>query len=237
MKDNAIPREARAGVVIRPEDEARFSEIVLKFTKDITDEFWVTDPNIKIECNIDTKEIKNATIIHPTDMERIIFMCVQSPNGVQTMSMEIPGLVESSLNLGVIRTDIENSKVLFSWQVRSNKKSLKYLLSDKLAYMTEFLGGTYWYEGDYPQWSYRSQSPLRELVQATYLEIFGKEARVDAVHAGLECGLISEKMPELDMVAIGPDMKDIHTPDEQLSIASTERSYRLLCEILKRIKG
>ena len=170
-------------------------------------------------------------------MERILFMCMQCPNVVQTMSMELPGLVESSLNLGVIRTDMENSRVLFSWQVRSSKKSLKYLLSDKLAYMTEFLGGTYWYEGDYPQWSYRSESPIRDLVRKTYLEMFGKEARIDAIHAGLECGLISEKMPGLDMVAIGPDMKDIHTPEERLSISSTERTYRLLCEVLKRIKG
>ena len=103
--------------------------------------------------------------------------------------------------------------------------------------MTEFLGGTYWYEGDYPQWSYRSESPIRDLVRKTYLEMFGKEARIDAIHAGLECGLISEKMPGLDMVAIGPDMKDIHTPEERLSISSTERTYRLLCEVLKRIKG
>ena len=237
MKDNAIPREAQAKIVIRPEDKKRFSEIVSEFEKNITDEFNVSDRNIRIEYNIETEESKNLTIIHPADMERILFMCMQCPNGVQTMSMELPGLVESSLNLGVIRTDMENNRVLFSWQVRSSKKSLKYLLSDKLAYMTEFLGGTYWYEGDYPQWSYRSESPIRDLVRKTYLEMFGKEARIDAIHAGLECGLISEKMPGLDMVAIGPDMKDIHTPEERLSISSTERTYRLLCEVLKRIKG
>ena len=237
MKDNAIPREAQAKILIRPEDEHRIAEMVSKFSEDITDEFSVSDPKIRVEFNVDSNKEEDTAIIHPMDMERIIFMCVQSPNGVQTMSMEIPGLVESSLNLGVIRTDLENQKVLFSWQVRSSKKSLKYLLSDKLAYMTEFLGGTYWYEGDYPQWSYRSQSPLRDLVQETYHEMFHREVKIDAIHAGLECGLISEKMPELDMVAIGPDMADIHTPEERLSIGSTERTYQLLCRILKGIKG
>ena len=93
MKDNAIPREAQAKIVIRPEDKKRFSEIVSEFEKNITDEFNVSDRNIRIEYNIETEESKNLTIIHPADMERILFMCMQCPNGVQTMSMELPGPV------------------------------------------------------------------------------------------------------------------------------------------------
>ena len=166
-------------------------------------------------------------------MERIIFMLVQSPNGIQTMSMELPGLVESSLNLGILTT--EEDHVRFSWAVRSSKKSLKYLISDQLEYMTEFLGGRYWYEGEYPHWSFRSESPIRQIVCDAYRELFGKEARVEAIHAGLECGLISEKMPELDMVAIGPDIFDIHTPDEHLSISSVARTYDLIRTVLSRI--
>ena len=150
------------------------------------------------------------------------------------MSMELPGLVESSLNLGVVCTD--EDAVCFSWAVRSSKKSLKYYISDQLEYMTEFLGGSYWYDGEYPHWSYRSHSPIRELVSSVYKEVTGKDANIEAIHAGLECGLISEKMPELDIVALGPDIFDIHTPDEHLSISSVERTYRLVRTVLSRIR-
>lgn len=168
-------------------------------------------------------------------MERILFMFIQSPNGIQTMSMELPGLVESSLNMGVVRT--EGEEVSFCWAVRSSKKSLKFYISDQLAYMTEFLGGTYSYDGEYPHWSYRSHSPIRDVVAVAYKELFGKDAHIEAIHAGLECGLISEKMPDLDIVALGPDIFDIHTPDEHLSISSVQRTYRLIRTVLSRMKA
>ena len=235
MKDNAIPREAQAKIVLQPEDAARAVEIKESFLADIRDEFSVADPQIKIEFNIESNEQKEFSIIHPADMERILFMYIQSPNGIQTMSMELPGLVESSLNMGIVRTETDG--VCFSWAVRSSKKSLKFFISDQLAYLTEFLGGTYWYDGEYPHWSYRSHSPIREMVTSVYKELFGKDASIEAIHAGLECGLISEKMPELDIVALGPDIIDIHTPDEHLSISSVERTYRLLRTVLSRMKG
>jgi dipeptidase D len=233
LKDNAIPREAEAKIVLRPEDVCRANEIKDAFSKDIYDEFYVADPQIKIELNIESNIEDKFTIFHPADMERILFMIIQSPNGIQTMSMELPGLVESSLNLGILETN--EDCVSFSWAVRSSKKSLKYDISDRLAYMTEFIGGTYWYDGEYPHWSYRSDSPVRELVSDVYKELFHKEASIEAIHAGLECGLISEKLPELDIVAMGPDIFDIHTPNERLSISSVERTYRLLCTVLSRM--
>lgn len=235
MKDNAIPREAQAKIVLRPEDVARAGEIRDKFAADIQDEFGVSDGRIRIELKIESEKEEEFRIFHPADMERILFMFIQSPNGIQTMSMELPGLVESSLNMGIVRT--EGEEVSFCWAVRSSKKSLKFYISDQLAYMTEFLGGTYSYDGEYPHWSYRSHSPIREAVAATYKELFGKDANIEAIHAGLECGLISEKMPDLDIVALGPDIFDIHTPDEHLSIASVQRTYRLICTILSRMKA
>ncbi len=235
MKDNAIPREAQAKIVLRPEDIAQAREIRDKFAEDIRDEFGVSDPQIKIELEIDSNKQKEFKIFHPTDMERILFMFIQSPNGIQTMSMELPGLVESSLNMGVVRT--EEDAVCFSWAVRSSKKSLKFYISAQLAYLTEFLGGTYWYDGEYPHWSYRSHSPIREVVTSVYKELTGKDASIEAIHAGLECGLISEKMPELDIVALGPDIMDIHTPDEHLSISSVGRTYRLIRTVLSRIRA
>ena len=235
MKDNAIPREAEAKIVLNSEDIQRALEIKDEFAAAIADEFAVSDPDIRIELNVECNENKQYTIIHPADMERVLFIFVQSINGIQTMSMELPGLVESSLNLGVVRTEEDN--VNFAWAVRSSKKSLKYLMSDQLQYLAEFVGGTYWYEGEYPHWSFKSDSRLREVVASSYRELFGKEARIEAIHAGLECGLISEKMPDLDIVAIGPDIHDIHTPGEHLSIPSVERSYRLICDVLSRLKA
>lgn len=235
MKDNAIPREAEAKIVLRPEDLERAKEICDKYAADIAEEYSVSDPQIKIDLKIDSNKENKFKIFHPADMERVLFMFIQSPNGIQTMSMELPGLVESSLNLGIVYT--EGEAVYFSWAVRSSKKSLKYYISDQLEYMTEFLGGTYWYDGEYPHWSYRSHSTIRDLVASVYKEISGKDASIEAIHAGLECGLISEKMPELDIVALGPDIFDIHTPDEHLSISSVERTYRLLRTVLSRIKA
>ena len=100
-------------------------------------------------------------------------------------------------------------------------------------YMTEMLGGTYTYGGDYPAWAYRSKSLLRDLAVDTYEEMFGKKPQVCTIHAGLECGLFAEKMPQEDMISIGPDIKDIHTPGERLSISSTKRTFDYVCRMLK----
>lgn len=234
MKDNAIPREAEAKIILRPEDVLRASEITKAFFEDVKDEFRVSDPDVFVELKIMSETSESHSIIHPADMERVLYIYVQSPNGIQTMSMELPGLVESSLNLGIVET--KEDQVLFSWALRSSKKSLKYWMSDQLQYLAEFIGGEYKAIGDYPHWSYRAESKLRDIVAQAYKDMFGKEASIDAIHAGLECGLISEKMPELDIISIGPDSIDIHTPNEHVNIPSVERSYRLLCDVLARIK-
>ena len=102
--------------------------------------------------------------------------------------------------------------------------------------MTEMLGGDYTWRGDYPEWAYRPESPLRTLAVNTYEKMFGKKPVVSTIHAGLECGLFSEKMPDVDMISIGPDLKDIHTPNERLSISSTKRTFNYICEMLRNFK-
>ena len=234
MKVNAIPREAEALVVIEPDMLKTVEEVVNDFMADLKDEFGASDPGVNIECIVEDTGYREMNIIHPVDMERILFVYIQSINGIQTMSMELPGLVESSLNLGVVTTEADY--VEFSWALRSSKKSLKYLMSDKLQYLAEFIGGSYYYTSEYPHWSFRKDSKIREITAESYKTLFGKEPGIDAIHAGLECGLISEKMPDLDIISIGPDSIDIHTPDEHVSIASVERVYRLLCDVLARVK-
>lgn len=232
-KDNAIPREAKAVIIADPADIDAIKEITASFAADIAAEYAVADPDISITVEFENSS-ESVAAIHPADTARLIFMLNESPNGVQGMSMELPGLVESSLNLGILSTSVE--QVLFSWAIRSSRKSCKYEIEDRIRFMTEFLGGDYTAHGDYPNWTYRPDSKLRDLYASVYEEMFEKKAEIAAIHAGLECGLISEKMPGLDIIAIGPDIIDIHTPQEHLSISSTERTYRLVCELLERLK-
>ena len=114
--------------------------------------------------------------------------------------------------------------------------SAKEHLSAKLQYLTEFLGGSYEEQGDYPAWEYRKDSKLRDLMQDTFKEMFGKEPHVGAIHAGLECGLFAKKIPGLDLISLGPNMYDVHTPDERLSISSTIRIWEYLKLVLARLK-
>ncbi len=232
-KDNAIPREAKAVIIADPGDISEINEITADFAKDIADEYSLTDADICITVTFEAAQ-ESVAAIHPADTSRLIFMLTESPNGVQGMNMALPGLVESSLNLGILATSIDH--VLFSWAVRSSRKSCKYEIEDHLRFMTEFLGGQYTVHGDYPHWAYRPESKLRDLYTQVYEELFDRKPEIAAIHAGLECGLIAEKLPELDIIAIGPDIYDIHTPEEHLSISSTERTYRLVCELLGRLK-
>ena len=159
---------------------------------------------------------------------------VQMPFGVQRMSQDMEGLVQTSLNLGILSSSETELHAVFS--VRSSVQSEKEALYARLENLMELLGGSVTATGDYPPWEYRKDSPLRELMTQVFREQYGREPEVMAIHAGLECGLFSGRLPELDCVSIGPDMDDIHTTKERLSLASVERTWRYLCEVLKRLK-
>ena len=136
------------------------------------------------------------------------------------MSGTIKGLVETSTNIGILKTS--ENEVMGSSSIRSSVETARDSLSDKIAYLTEFLGGEYERQGVYPAWEYRKDSPLRD--------------KMVAIHAGLECGLFYKKMEGLDCVSLGPDMKDIHTSEEVLSISSTERVWKYLVKVLEALK-
>ena len=173
----------------------------------------------------------------PMDAEstrRAVCMLTCLPNGVQAMSGEIPGLVKTSLNLGILETAEEALSACFS--VRSALGSQKEALKDRLACLMEELGGTVEYSGDYPAWEYREESPLRERMVQVFREQYGREPRIEAIHAGVECGLLAGKLPGLDCVSIGPDLLEIHTPRERMSIPSVQRVWAFLLEVLKRSK-
>lgn len=227
-KDNAIARDASAEIVIPQDQVCLAKEIIERCSNEITSEYHVTDSGMKITLN-EVGIFKNKTLTFSC-AEKIIYLLFNSPYGVQSMSAELPGLVESSLNLGVVRT--EQDMITFTWAVRSSVKSKKWLINDQLQYMTEMLGGDYQWRGDYPEWAFRENSPLRSLAVNIYEKMFGETPVVKTIHAGLECGLFAEKMPDTDMISIGPNIKDIHTPNERLSISSTMRTYNYICEML-----
>ena len=154
------------------------------------------------------------------------------PNGGQAYSTEMPGLVQTSLNMGIAKLG-GGMKMTFS--VRSSVNAEKQELLAKLREMAEFYGATYTQMGEYPAWEYKADSKLRDVMVNTYTQMYGEAPEVMAIHAGLECGLLGEKIPGLDCVSIGPQMHDIHTSRERLEIASTERTWKYLLEVLKNL--
>ena len=150
------------------------------------------------------------------------------------MSGTIPGLVETSTNIGILRLD--EDELFASSSVRSSVDTACSALSDKIEYLTEFLGGEYEGQGAYPAWEYRKESPLRDKMVDIFEEMYGHKPEVVAIHAGLECGLFYKKMEGLDCVSLGPDMKNIHTSEEVLSIESTERVWNYLVKVLENLK-
>ena len=231
-KDNAIPVDSCAQIVTEPENADDLLKAVRKAAISITAEFRTADPGICIKAQKDGAAAVQA--FDPVFTDNMIFMLLEVPNGVQTMSADLPGLVESSLNLGILRT--EEDKVIMTWAVRSSVKSLKGLICDKLERLTLRLGGEITWHGDYPEWTFNADSRICRLCSDVYKEQTGKEAEIATIHAGLECGLLSEKMPKLDMVSMGPNIYAIHTSREHMDIASVERSYRLVQEVIRRIR-
>jgi dipeptidase D len=163
---------------------------------------------------------------------KIIDLLLEVPNGIQAWSQDIEGLVQTSLNLGAMGLD---DTFHMTFAVRSSVNAEKWELLNKLKAIAEKYEADYSDTGDYPAWEYRKDSPLRDTMVETYRQMYEKEPEVVAIHAGLECGLLSEKLPGLDCVSIGPEMHDIHTSRERLGIASTERVWNYLQEVLKKL--
>ncbi len=231
FKDNVIPREANAQLLITGTDDTALKQEYQKITENITDlmvkyqqELSASEP--KLNFIIEDLGNDQYDVLHPVSFEKMLFLLMNMPYGVQTMSSEIDGLVESSLNLGIFR--LEEDKAVFCNSIRSSKGSYKHFLNNRLNYLVSFLGGDYVMRSEYPSWEFKKESLLREHCNRIYKELYGKEMQVAAIHAGLECGLILEKMPGLDIVSIGPDLSGVHTIDEKLNIPSAIRVYKFL---------
>ncbi len=227
-KDNAIPRSCVVTFVALGMHPEQINEICDTLEKEIRAEF--DEP----ECIIrgDDVDAMGGNALTTECTAKVIALLNSAPNGVQSWSEDIQGLVQTSLNLGVVSMSDE---LTLTFAVRSSVNQEKRELLAKLKELAEFHGGSYSEMGDYPAWEYRKDSPLRDTMVRIFKEKFGKDPEVVAIHAGLECGMLSEKLPGLDCVSIGPDMLDIHTSREKLDIASTARTWEFLLEILKAL--
>ena len=227
-KDNAIPPSCQATLVAMGIHLERINTIAEELQAEIREKF--DEPEATVQA-FDVDALGGNSLTTEATAKIIGLLCA-APNGVQSMSADMPDLVQTSLNMGIIKLG-ERFHATFS--VRSSVNHEKEELLDQLKTLAGFYEGGYSQCGEYPAWEYKKESALRDTMVKVYTEMFGKEPKVLAIHAGLECGLLSEKLPGLDCVSIGPDMHDIHTSREKLEIASTERTWNFLLEVLKAL--
>ena len=232
LKDNAIPRDSAATLVIEADGYSQLEEAVSKLEEKYKNELKTSEPHLTVTVN--KKEEGTFSPVHPASFEKILFMLLNTPNGVQVMSSDIKGLVESSLNLGIFHVKEDGAEFCFS--VRSSVNSYKQHINQKLAYFAEFLGGEYVVRAQYPAWEYKKDSDLRTHLSKVYKDMYETEPKLEAIHAGLECSFFAAKIPGVDIVSLGPDMYDIHTPEERLSISSSIRVYQYLEKVIEGMK-
>ena len=232
QKDNAITRESLCEILVSEEDIAAVKAYAARVQDGLREEYSGSDNGISVQITEAGHE--SVQVLHPTSREKILFYLMEIPFGIQKMSSNIEGLVETSTNIGIVR--LSEDEFFASSSVRSSVEAARDALSDKIQYLTEFLGGEYEAQGAYPAWEYRKESPLRDKMVSVYEDMYGQKPAVVAIHAGLECGLFYKKIDGLDCVSLGPDMKDIHTSEELLDIASTERVWNYLVKVLKELK-
>lgn len=231
-KDNVIANMTEAAIAVLPETVDKVKEIIQNTFNEIKEEHAVTDPNANLTLNVMEGQLIE-TFSDGATLATIIAL-VNVPAGVQRMNPSIEGLVQTSLNMGILRTEEKN--VMMSFAVRSSSVSEKMYVVEKIKSLVEIFGGNVKEQGSYPGWEFKPDSKIRDIMVAAYKECTGKEALVEGIHAGLECGLFAEKMPGLDAVSFGPDMEHVHSTREKLSISSTERTWKLLIKALEMLK-
>lgn len=225
-KDNVITHSCQATAVMLGMDAERINEVAAQLEQEIRES--CDEPDVKIYG--ENVEGLGGYALTSEHTSKVIALLCSVPNGVQKWSSDIEGLVQTSLNAGIVTLD-EQLHITFA--VRSSVDAEKRELLDRLAELAAFYGGSYTETGDYPAWEYKKESLLRDTMVEVYRSMFGKEPQVIAIHAGLECGLFCGKLEGLDCISIGPDMRDIHSSRERLHIGSTQRTWEFLKEALK----
>ena len=230
--DNVITKECIAHIVVAEAEAEKVEKTIESIHATVAHECRITNPDVKI---ISTDEgVQKVNAMNEQSTFNVYSLLLAYPQGIYAMSMEIEGLVESSLNLGIMRT--ENDSLRISAGVRSAVGSRASFLADRIAAIVSIFGGTTTFEGQYPGWEYKADSALKDMMIEIYKKQTGKEPVIEAIHAGLECGMFAQKIEGLDCISIGPDLRDVHTPNETANVASVKRVWEFLLEVLKESK-
>lgn len=228
-KDNAIANKTVCEIALSNFDAVK--RIVEDFEAEVKERYASTDPGLTVK--IIDEGFKNTGAADIISSNRIIKTLSAVPDGVQKMSDDIPGLVQTSLNFGVLNIKDYSAEMTFC--LRSSVEAEKKELEEKLTAIITSNRGKAVSRGVYPAWEYKKHSLLRDIASVAFEKLYGRKPEISAIHAGLECGLFSAKIPGLDCISFGPDIHDIHTTNEKLDVASTERTWNFLLEILKSL--
>ena len=231
LTDSAIPREAKAEIIIDGKYTDQLESIVEKYSRIICDEFEGIEDNMMIYAENKGEDACDCLTVESKRM--IGFLLNTVPDGIIKMSRKNENLVRTSLNSGIMKLNDREFNLIIN--IRSLAESEKEALSDKLAYLIETIGGKYTEEYDYPAWEYEKDSPLRDKAFDAFQRMFGRNPKLRGFHSGLECGIFFKKIEGADIISFGPDINNIHTPKERLSISSSERVYEYLIEILESL--
>jgi dipeptidase D len=228
---NAIPREARALVMIPSENLPEFLEEFAVKVLDIKTEYKTTDPKLSISCTPSVTKV--IDVLDPQFQDRIIDAIYACPNGIHRMSPDITGLVQTSNNLA--RVLIEHGQCTVKCLTRSSVDTEKADLAQQIQSCFEPFGADVSFTGEYPGWTPNPHSPVVDLMARLYTEMFGEKPHVNACHAGLECGILARNYPGMDMVSFGPNIRGAHSPDENVQISSVSKFRRFFHETLRRV--
>ena len=226
-KNNAIPRECEAKIAIDKNQVDTLKNNISEIEKILKHEFKSTDSGLEIIV----KEATADKVLNDDCKTKAILLLNLMPNGIQSMSMDIEGLVESSTNLGVVKTTKVN--ISFESAVRSSVATLRENINNKMKLLADSVGANFESTDGYPAWEYAKDSKLEQLCVDVYEKLTGNKPVITAIHAGLECGLLLDKMPGCEAISMGPNMFEVHTPNEHLSISSVKNVYEYLLEVLK----
>jgi dipeptidase D len=229
---NAIAREAKALITVTENENKNLLADFEKFAKDIKLEYKISEPNV----NIAAKEIEApAFVINKATQAQLINTIYACPHGVLEMSSSMEGMVETSTNLASVKF-IENNKILITTSQRSEVESRKDYAAESIESVFKLAGADVRHTDGYPGWAPNPNSQVLKTTVDSYKKLFGVEPIVRSIHAGLECGLFLEKYPQLDMVSFGPTIRGAHSPDERLDIATTDKFWKHLIDVLENIK-
>ncbi len=231
-KDNVIPREAFFTIVFSKEEQERFDQVLDTIAQKIQHEYQSSDPNIEIVSKTIDVE-KTVEVLAEASLESLIFLLMTVPNGIQTMSPELKGFVESSLNIGKVA--VEDDHVVFLFAVRSSIASLKEHITNQLKCYANYCNAEFIKTAEYPEWPVKNDTELLKKAVEVYTNMYKKEPIVKSIHAGLEGGVFMEKLPHLEAISLGPDMDGVHSPDERVSISSIQRTYTYLINLIEAL--